>query len=59
MINVVNGICMDCGHRHRGIPKCSFCDCVWETLKVVEDTMIKKIWNKIKEFSKRLLFWTR
>ena len=59
MINVVNGICMDCGHRHRGIAQCSFCDCVWETLKLVEDSMIKKIWKKIKEFSKRLLFWTR
>jgi len=59
MINVVNGICMDCGHRHRGIAKCSFCDCVWETIKVVEDNMIRKIWNKIKEFSRRLMFWTR
>jgi hypothetical protein len=59
MINVVNGICMDCGHRHRGIAQCSFCDCVWETIKIVEDSMIKKIWKKIKEFSKRLIFWTR
>ena len=59
MINVVNGICIDCGHRHRGIAKCSFCDCVWETVKLVEDSMIKKIWKKIKEFSKRLIFWTR
>ena len=59
MINVVNGICMDCGHRHRGIAQCSFCDCVWETLKLVEDSMIKKIWKKIKEFLRRLIFWTR
>ena len=59
MINVVNGICMDCGHRHRGIAECSFCDCVWETIKLVEENMIKKIWNKIKEFFKRLVFWTR
>ena len=59
MINVVNGICIDCGHRHRGIAKCSFCDCVWETVKLVEDSMIKKVWKKIKEFSKRLIFWTR
>ena len=57
MIN--NGICMDCGHRHRGIAQCSFCDCVWETIKLAEDNMIKKIWNKIKEISKRLMFWTR
>ncbi len=59
MINVVNGICMDCGHRHRGIAKCSFCDCVWETMKLVEENMIKKIWNKIINFSRRLIFWTR
>ena len=52
MINVVNGICMDCGHRHRGIAKCSFCDCVWETIKLVEENMIKKIWKKIKSW-----FW--
>jgi len=57
MIN--NGICIDCGHRHRGIAQCSFCDCVWETIKLVEDNMIKKIWKKIKELSKRLMFWTR
>jgi hypothetical protein len=59
MINVVNGICMDCGHRHRGIAQCSFCDCVWETVKLVEENMIKKIWNKIKIFCRRLVFWTR
>jgi len=59
MINVVNGICTDCGHRHRGIAQCNFCDCVWETIKIVEDNMIKKIWKKIKEFSRRLIFWTR
>ena len=59
MINVVNGICMDCGHRHRGIAQCSFCDCVWETIKIVEENMIKKIWNKIKNFCRRLIFWTR
>ena len=59
MINVVNGICMDCGHRHRGIAQCRFCDCVWETIKIVEENMIKKIWNKIKNFCRRLIFWTR
>ncbi len=52
MINVVNGICMDCGHRHRGVAKCSFCDCVWETIKLVEENMIKKLWKKIKSW-----FW--
>ena len=57
MIN--NGICMECGHRHRGIAQCSFCNCIWETIKLVEDSMIKKIWKKIKEVSKRLMFWTR
>ena len=57
MIN--NGICTDCGHRHRGIAQCRFCDCVWETIKIVEENMIKKIWNKIKNFCRRLIFWTR
>ena len=50
MINVVNGICMDCGHRHRGIAQCSFCDCVWEKISMIK---------KIKEFLRRLIFWTR
>jgi len=54
MINVVNGICMDCGHRHRGIAQCSFCDCVWE---ITQEKI--NIIKKIKEVLKRLLFWTR
>ena len=40
----VDKVCPHCGHVH-GIHK--------------EDNMIKKIWNKIKEISKRLMFWTR
>jgi len=43
MINVVNGICMDCGHRHRGIAQCSFCDCVWEITQEKINIMIQKI----------------
>ena len=54
MINVVNGICMDCGHRYREIAQCSFCDCVWEVVQE-KRSMVKKI----KEFLRRLLFWTR
>jgi hypothetical protein len=54
MINVVNGICMDCGHRHRGVAECSFCECVWETVQE-KISMIKKI----KNFLRRLIFWTR
>ena len=52
MIN--NGIC-SCGHRHRGIPECKFCDCVlMGPLKLVEDNMFKKIWEKIKSW-----FWVK
>ncbi len=41
----VDKVCPHCGHVHGNIHK--------------EDNMIKKIWNKIKEISKRLMFWTR
>ena len=52
MIN--NGIC-SCGHRHRGIPECKFCDCVlMGPLKLVEDNMFKRIWKKIKSW-----FWVK
>ena len=47
-------VCVICGIRTRGFP-CP--TCIVE--EKVEDSMIKKIWKKIKEFSKRLLFWTR
>ena len=47
-------ICVICGVRTRGQP-CP--TCIIE--EKVEDSMIKKIWKKIKEFSKRLIFWTR
>ena len=50
----MSSICSDCGHRHRGIPECKFCDCVWEVAQE-KISMIKKI----KELLKRLLFWTR
>jgi|TARA_B100000085_G_scaffold244339_1_gene236760 hypothetical protein len=48
MIN--NGICTDCGHRHRGIAECSFCDCVLETVLVLKESFIKRLWNKIKSW---------
>ena len=25
----MSSICSDCGHKHRGIPECTLCDCVW------------------------------
>ena len=50
----MTSICKDCGHRHRGIAECKFCNCVWEVAQE-KISMIKKI----KELLKRLLFWTR
>jgi hypothetical protein len=52
MINVVNGICMDCGHRHRGIAQCSFCDCVWETVTLDHNWI-----EAVKTWFKKLIFW--
>ncbi len=53
-------ICMDCRFEKKR------CQCrveslvlIEETVKIVEDNMIKKIWNKVKNFCKRLMFWTR
>ncbi len=40
----VDKVCPHCGHVH-GIHK--------------EDNMIKKIWNKIKEITKRIMIWAR
>jgi len=52
MINVVNGICMDCGHRHRGIAQCSFCDCVWEVVTLDHNWI-----EAVKTWFKKLIFW--
>ncbi len=49
---ISNGICMDCGHRHRGIPECKFCDCVWKTV-----TLDHKWIESIKRWFKKLIFW--
>ena len=38
----MSSICKDCGHRHRGIAECKFCDCVWEVAQE-KISMIKKI----------------
>jgi len=38
---------------------CLDCTCKGLVLKLEEITMFKKIWKKIKEFFKRLIFWTR
>lgn len=48
----MSSICKDCGHRHRGIAECNFCDCVWETV-----TLDDKWVNAIKAWFKKLLFW--
>jgi len=47
-------VCVICGIRTRGLP-CPTCI----TEEKMEDSMIKKVWKKIKELSKRLIFWTR
>ncbi len=54
-------LCDFCGHPHRGAILCpvSGCDCNLEPLIMMEDKMFKKIWKKIKEFFKRLMFWNR
>ena len=39
--------------------ECPHCGYINSPLILKEDNMIKKIWNKIKEISKRLMFWTR
>ena len=48
----MSSICKDCGHRHRGIAECSFCDCVWETV-----TLDDKWVNAVKAWFKKLIFW--
>jgi len=47
-------VCVICGIRTRGLP-CPTCI----TEEQVEDSMIKRLWKKIKDFSRRLMFWTR
>ena len=44
-----SGFCLDCNHKHRGISLCKYCDCDW-TLVLKEDNMLKKIWQKIKDW---------
>jgi len=63
----VDKVCPHCGHAHGndymehthddGVTHAHEDGDVPHTHK--EDNMIKKIWNKIKEISKRLMFWTR
>ena len=48
----MSSICKDCGHRHRGIAECNFCDCVWETV-----TLDDKWVNAVKAWFKKLIFW--
>ena len=48
----MSSICKDCGHRHRGIAECKFCDCVWETVKL-DHSLIEAV----KAWFKKLLFW--
>ena len=36
-------ICVDCGHRHRGVIECNYCDCGHTPLIMTEDNMVKKI----------------
>jgi|9_EtaG_2_1085328.scaffolds.fasta_scaffold22434_2 hypothetical protein len=59
-------ICIICNHDcHCRTGACTFrlkdilpmCGC--EVCKHEEENMFKKIWKKIKEFFKRLMFWTR
>ncbi len=51
-------LCIDCGHRHRGSDQCPHCDCHWDEAPIVltnENNMIKKIWNKIKSWIKKII----
>jgi len=48
----MSSICKDCGHRHRGIAECTFCDCVWETV-----TLDHSLIEAVKAWFKKLLFW--
>jgi hypothetical protein len=50
----MSSICSDCGHRHRGIPECKFCDCVWVTEII---TMDHDFIETIKSWFKKLIFW--
>ena len=50
----MSSICSDCGHRHRGIPECKFCDCVWVTEII---TMGHDFIETIKSWFKKLIFW--
>ena len=50
----MSSICSDCGHRHRGIPECKFCDCVWVTEII---TMDHDFIETIKSWFKKLMFW--
>ena len=50
----MSSICRDCGHRHRGIPECKFCDCVWVTEII---TMDHDFIETIKSWFKKLIFW--
>jgi len=43
---MINTICYDCGHRHRGVAQCKFCDCCWEQPLILEDSKMKKLWDK-------------
>ena len=54
----LNGFCSSCSHKHRGVAQCKYCDCSWETvIEKTEESMniIKKIWNKIKSWIKKII----
>jgi len=47
----MTSICSDCGHRHRGVPECKFCDCVWVTeIITIDHNLIETIKGWIKKF---------
>jgi len=59
MMEGIDGFCLDCNHKHRGITQCNYCDCNWESSK--EDNMIKKlikwVWNIICWPFKKAVEW--
>ena len=47
----MTSICSDCGHRHRGVPECKFCNCVWVTeIITIDHNLIETIKGWFKKF---------
>jgi len=45
-MEAVNGFCLYCEHKHRGVSQCNYCDCNWDNIQgdnTQEDNMIKKL----------------